>query len=197
MVPYVQGLGENLKKFCSRYGGQTHFKGSTTIKEMLVRPKDKDSKDHQSNVIYSYQCKEVDCNEEYIGETSRTLGEKYREHLREPSPINVHSIQTGHNANEDNFSILGREDWGLTMLTRESIYIRVNNPTLKSNIGKFNLSHIWDRVLFNTLGLKLNNNKGQTQIHSNSPLPQPIPPMGQPQEQSKHALNAEHLLRGS
>ena len=79
---------------------------------MLVKPKDKDPKDHQSNVIYSYQCKEVDCNEEYIGETSRTLEERYTEHLKEPSPIHVHSIQTGHNAIEDNFSILGREYLG-------------------------------------------------------------------------------------
>ena len=29
----------------------------------------------------------------------------------------------------------------------------VNNPTLNRNIGKFNLPHIWDRVLLNTPGL--------------------------------------------
>ena len=108
VVPYVQGLGKNLKKICSRHGVQTHFKGSTIIRQMLVRPKHKDTKDCQSNVIYIYQCKEVNCDEEYIGETSRTLGERYREHLKEPSPIHAHSIQTGHSANEDNFSILGR-----------------------------------------------------------------------------------------
>ena len=39
---------------------------------------------------------------------------------------------------------------------KESIYIRANNPTLNNNIGKFNLSHIWDRVLLNTKGLTLN-----------------------------------------
>ena len=38
---------------------------------------------------------------------------------------------------------------------KESIFIRVNNPTLNNNIGKFNLPHIWDRVLINTPGLKL------------------------------------------
>ena len=30
----------------------------------------------------------------------------------------------------------------------ESIYVRVNNPTLTSIIGKYNLPHILDRVLF-------------------------------------------------
>ena len=38
----------------------------------------------------------------------------------------------------------------------KSIFIRVNNPTLNNNVGKFNLPHIWDRVLINTPGLKLN-----------------------------------------
>ena len=49
---------------------------------------------------------------------------------------------------------------------KESIYIRLNNPTLNNNIGKFNLSHIWDRVLLSTKGLTLNkqgnNNNNQT-----------------------------------
>ena len=43
-----------------------------------------------------------------------------------------------------------------TLSLKESIFIRVNNPTLNNNVGKFNLPHIWDRVLINTPGLKLN-----------------------------------------
>ena len=38
---------------------------------------------------------------------------------------------------------------------KESIFIRVNNPTLNKKNGKFNLPHIWDRVLLNTPGLTL------------------------------------------
>ena len=49
-----------------------------------------------------------------------------------------------------------REGHNLAIKIKESIYIRVNNPTLNNNIGKFNLSHIWDRVLLNTKGLTLN-----------------------------------------
>ena len=44
---------------------------------------------------------------------------------------------------------------GQARTIKESIFIRVNNPNLNQNIGKYNRSHIWDRVLFNTLGLKL------------------------------------------
>ena len=46
----------------------------------------------------------------------------------------------------------------LPELIRESIYIRVNNPTLNRNIDKFNLHHIWDRVPHNTPGLKIKGN---------------------------------------
>ena len=37
-------------------------------------------------------------------------------------------------------------------IIKESIFIRVNNPTLNQNIGKYNLSHIWDRVFLTPQG---------------------------------------------
>ena len=37
---------------------------------------------------------------------------------------------------------LAREEHGLARNIKESIFIRVNNPTLNRNIGKFNLPHI-------------------------------------------------------
>ena len=102
-----------------------------------------------------YQCGDLGCDDEYIGETSRTFGERYKEHLKAPSAIHHHSTITGHTTNHNNFQIIGREGHNLARNIKESIYIRVNNPSLNNNIGKFNLSHIWDRVLLNTKGLTL------------------------------------------
>ena len=96
-----------------------------------------------------YHCRELVCNEKFIGETSRTMGKRCKEHLKEPSPIHMHNTQIGHNTTTDNFSIIRREDHGLARTIQEFIYIRVNNPTLNGNIGKYNLNHIWDRVLLN------------------------------------------------
>ena len=117
---------------------------------MLVRPKDQDPKEKKSGIIYSYQCGAIDHGEEHISETSRTLRERFKEHLREPSPIQVHIQSTGHQLSQDNFNIIGREGQDLARFIKESIYIRVNNPTLNRNIGKFQLNHIWDRVLLST-----------------------------------------------
>ena len=111
---------------------------------------------NQSGAIYWYQCGDLICDDEYIGETSRTFGERYKGHLKAPSAIHHHSSQTDHPTNHNNFQIIRREAHNLTRNIKESIYIRVNNPTLNNNIGKFNLSHIWDRVLLNTKGLTLN-----------------------------------------
>ena len=164
VIPYSKGIGEIIKQICGKYGIQVHFRGNSTIKQALMKPKDQDPMDSKSGVIYSYQCNHMDCDEEYIGETSRTLGERRKEHLRQPSPIHGHIQQTGHGITEDSFNIIGREVQGLARTIKESIYIRVNNPTLNQNIGKYNLNHIWDRVRFNTPGLKLgSSHKGSSQ----------------------------------
>ena len=156
VIPYTQGLCESIKKICGRYGIQTHFKGGCTIKPPLVSPKDKDPMVSQSDAIYWYKCGDLTCDDEYIGETSRTFGERYKEHLKDPSPIHHHNNQTNHPINQNNFKIIGREGHHMSRYIKESIFIRVNNPTLNNNIGKFNLPHVWDRVLINTTGLKLN-----------------------------------------
>ena len=36
----------------------------------------------------------------------------------------------------------------MARIIKEAIYIRFNNPTLNKNTGKYNLPHIWDKVLF-------------------------------------------------
>ena len=101
VIPYIQDLRESIKNVCARYGIQTHFKGNRTFRQVLVKALDQDPKEKKSGFIYSYQCGAIDHGEEYIGETSRTLGECYRQHLKEPFPIHVHSQLTGHQLSPD------------------------------------------------------------------------------------------------
>ena len=154
-VPYNEGLSESFKNICKRYGIQVHFKSGKTIKDELVTPKDKDHITKKSGIIYRCKCDRLECDEEYIGETARTFGERFKEHLKAPSPIHDHSNTTGHSTTLDNFSIVGREEQNLSRLIEESMFIRVNNPSLNRNIGKYHLPHIWDEVLINNIELKL------------------------------------------
>ena len=113
VIPYTQGLCESIKKICGRYGIQTHFKGGRIIKSLPVSPKDKDPMINQSGAIYWYQCRDLGCDDEYIGETSRTFGERYKEHLKATSAIHHHSSQTGHSTSHNNFQLIWREGHNL------------------------------------------------------------------------------------
>ena len=90
------------------------------------------------------------CNEKYIGESARKFADRFKEHQKSPSPIFDHHNITGHNINITNFSIVGREDHNLTRAIKEALFIRVNDPSLNRNIGKYHLPHIWDEVLNTT-----------------------------------------------
>ena len=134
---------------------QVHFKGEVTIKNLLVSPKDKDSITKKSSVIYWFKCDRIDCEEEYIEESSRTFGERYREHLKAPSPIYEYQNNIGYTASVENFKIIGREGHNMARRVKEAMYIRVNNPTLNRNIGKYNLPHLWDGILHSIPELKI------------------------------------------
>ena len=97
VVPYYKGLSEILKKMCSKHGVQVYFEGGNTIKNLLMAPKDQDPIQKKSGVIYRYKCDRVECDEEYIGESSRAFGERLKEHQKAPSPIYDHFNTTGHN----------------------------------------------------------------------------------------------------
>ena len=73
--------------------------------------------------------------------------------MREPCPILDHHI-TGHELSLNNFSIVGREDQNIARTIKEAILIRVNDPSLNRNIGKFQLPHIWDEVRVKSPELK-------------------------------------------
>ena len=77
---------------------------------------------------------------------------------------------------------------------KEPIFIRVNNPTLNRDIGKFNLPHIWDRVLLNTPGLNFKRHV-QAVGHANSNTPISNHPNFPPK--TNNANFPSHLLKGS
>ena len=118
-------------------------------------PKYKEEIKKQTNIIYWYKCGGTECDDEYIGESDRTFEERYKEHLKAPSPISEHHNATGHTTSVENFKIIGREGHGMARTIKEAIYIRVNSPILNRNVGKYNLPHIWDKVLFSIPELKI------------------------------------------
>ena len=157
ILPYVRGLSESIKNICNQHGVQVHYKGGNTIKGLLMIPKDKDYITMKSGIIYRFKYHRVDCDDEYIGESPRTFGERFKENLKAPSPIYDHQNITGHGTTIENFSIVGREDQNLIRAIKEAIYIRVNNPSLNKNIGKYHLPHICQMAITSAIAIIGNN----------------------------------------
>ena len=195
----TKGFCESIKTICRRYGIQTHFKGSNTVRNLLDSLKDKDPIVSKSGTIYGFQCGDLSCDDEYIGETSRTFGERFKEHLKDPSPIHHHSIHMGHPTSQNNFQIIRRQGHGSARNIKESIFIRVNNPTLNRNIGMFKLPHIWDKVLLTTPGLNLKRHaQAVGHANSNTPSNQPqLPPKINNANFPLHLTSSKHAHRTS
>ena len=60
----------------------------------MVSPKGKDPMENKSGAIYWFQCEDLASHEEYVGETLRTFGGRFKNHVKEPSPIHNHSNNT-------------------------------------------------------------------------------------------------------
>ena len=90
VVPYTKSLSESFMNACRKHEIQVIFRGNT-IKNFLVTTKDKYLITKKSGMIYRFKCNRVECDEEYIGESSRTFVERFKEHLKAPSSIYDHS----------------------------------------------------------------------------------------------------------
>ena len=110
-----------------------------TIKDLLVVPKDEDNMTSKGGVVYRYKCHHLGCSVEYTGETGRTFGDRYKEHLRVTSLILHHANTSHHPIWLDNFSIMDRESQWATRTIKEDMFIRL--------LHKYQLRHILNDVL--------------------------------------------------
>ena len=81
-VPYFPGLSESFKNIFKYTAIQVCFKGVNTLKSLLMHPKDKVSIEQKKDVVYHWECQADGCNSSYIGEMSRALHERVKEHSK-------------------------------------------------------------------------------------------------------------------
>ncbi|KAI8498796.1 hypothetical protein Bbelb_232490 [Branchiostoma belcheri] len=96
----------------------------------------------------------LNCNNTYIGETSRPLKVRYKEHCRPSangySSAIFHHLQhnQGHSFKLESTDILDRETRWWERGVKEAIYERMYNPTLNREGGlRVDLSGTWDLAL--------------------------------------------------
>ena len=103
-LPYMGGITEPISRLIRKAGVAVHSKPHTTIRSILVAPKDRDDPVDKCGVVYHLTCQ--DCDAHYIGETERALKTRLKEHNRDSSPVGHHMYFHQHKLDTDNIKIL-------------------------------------------------------------------------------------------
>ena len=148
VIPYVRDTSEALRRVFSSAGVRTFFKPMNTLRQSLVKPKDRMVDREKSGTVYHISC--GDCDAAYIGESNRPLGTRLAEHRRPSctnSPVVSHILETGHTINWGGVSVLDVESRWFERGVRESIQIYLHGPNLNRDGGRFQLPRIHQQLV--------------------------------------------------
>ena len=170
VIPYVQGLTERSSRVFKKHGISTGMKPHTSLRKILVHPKDKVDPADKTDCIYEIPCK--NCNYTYIGETGRKFSTRLKEHKKEAerlasksknftrqarkqslgeqskSAIADHALQYNHVIDWDGAKVLQMECDSGARYIRESLWIRKRGTkVMNRDEGAYFLSHVYDPLL--------------------------------------------------
>ena len=116
---------------------------------MLMHTKDKISNDQKKDLVYHWECKADGFNSAYIGETSRALGERVKEHSKSTTSAILKHCKDFHHPlpSITDFNIIDKDPSQITWKAKEAIHIRTLDPSLNRNIGKMSIPHCFDHLL--------------------------------------------------
>ena len=139
----------SLGRILGTTGVKVAMKPQRTLKQVLVRPKDKVTDGEKSGVVYRINCNE--CDASYIGQTGRNFRVRLGEHKRatrngkiEESGVAEHVHKTGHNIDWE-ANIIDQDQNERRRLVIEAAHIRMNRPSMNRDTG-LELSRAYDYI---------------------------------------------------
>ena len=116
---------------------------------MLMHPKDKISIDQKKDVVYHWGCQADGCRSSYVGETSRALGKRVKEHCKSSTSAILKHCTDHHRPlpSLSNFNVIDKDPSQVTREAKEAIHIQRLDPNLNRNIGKMSIPHCFDPLL--------------------------------------------------
>ena len=150
VIPYIKGLSEHHRHTLPKYRVRVLFKGTSTIKSLLMRPKDPIPNAQKTYIIYHWKCPADNCTAEYIGETNRSPKEMVPDHrYQNISAIRnlLHNSTKQPKAELKDFTNIDRESNTLHHQAKEALHIHIKDPTLNRNIGKVRIPSAFNKLL--------------------------------------------------
>ena len=169
VVPYVKGISEAVSRIFRKHQIDTAMRPMNTLRERLVHPKDKMDKGETGDVVYQISCK--NCDNKYIGETSRLFKTRLGEHRREAeavskerkytrsekvtagkiynkSAITDHVMRDNHVIDWEGAGVLDHERDTRARRVREAIWIRRSQPAvLNRDQGAYQLPQVYNSII--------------------------------------------------
>ena len=140
VLPFMDGVSGQLRRILEGHGIRTVFRSSTTLRNHLVHPKDPVPPGRRGGVVYEIPCGE--CDQVYIGETGRPIGERIKEHQRDVrlscvdrSAVAEHAWGAGHRPNWDDVRCIDHEPHWYTRRVKEAIHIRLRHNNINRDSG--------------------------------------------------------------
>ena len=106
VIPYIKGLSEQYRHTLAKYRVRVLFKVTSTIKSLLMHPKDPIPDVQETDIIYHWKCPANNCTAEYIGETIMSLKERVSDHIKSNHQCHQKSPHLTQNTQKQNLKIL-------------------------------------------------------------------------------------------
>ena len=139
-LPYIKGLSESIRRILSPLSIRVMFRPFTTLRQMLVHPKDPVPVSKRKGVVYSIPCAE--CPRTYIGQTGRSLDLRLQEHRRAlkngdvtASAVAEHVFTAGHQVDLSKASVIDYHPHTQTRCLLESWHIQHQQVPLNRERG--------------------------------------------------------------
>lgn len=151
VFPYHSILTNKLKKVFNEYGTKTVFKNNNRLDQIIKKQKDTIPTHRTHDVIYMLECE--DCDAKYVGQTSRALETRIKEHKNNikhfdrHTTISKHIVENDHNINWEHPKILEVEQHKSKRDIAEMLHIKTNSQTLNIQQDTEKLSSIYFSTL--------------------------------------------------
>ncbi len=150
MLPHTEGVSEDIRWVCRKFGLKDVFRSGLSSRSMLTRVKDTLAMEKRSKVVYQIPCS---CGKKYIGETVRRLETRMKEHrdacqkgTLEKSALAEHAWENRHPIKWEEATVTDQARTLKELLLKETIHIRLQHPHLNRD-GRLELLGCWMAAL--------------------------------------------------
>lgn len=147
-IPYVSQLSEKIEKIFRHHNINIAHKSQCHTKQYFTKLKSKTRKLKQTHIVYKIPCS--DCDKVYYGQSAQYLQERLKAHKyakTASTALNKHKIDTGHNFNYHETSIVTSEKNTYKRNILEMIHINADKNSVNNNSEINNLSKIYQVIL--------------------------------------------------